>query len=209
MNQEHLLPKFEVPAHKSLAAVIEEEQVAETVQPAVEKEAAVATAASEVKVDRKRSIFRRMAKRVMFWNRRSSGSKSAGKPSRLIQGELMLAGVKVVRNDLKDSDFELVALPAGAAGGSTQASGRPGTAGSMGVVWNRLSARLLRQAVQDFNVVQKERGKLLSSAGSDRRSARGAWAQVGGKLARRHSWRRWTCREDFERECTNRKAVWV
>ena len=83
----------------------------------------------------------------------------------------MLAGVKVVRNDLKDSDFELVALPSGAGGASTQASGRPGT---VGVVWNRLSARLLRQAVQDFNVVQKERGKLLSSAGSDRRSARGA-----------------------------------
>jgi hypothetical protein len=82
-----------------------------------------------------------------------------------VQTELSLDTVKVVRNDLSDCDFEIISTVRQAAG--PLADGKPaGPQGRvLGMVWNRLSARLLRQAASDFNSVQKERGKLLTQAG--------------------------------------------
>jgi hypothetical protein len=105
--------------------------------------------------------------------RRQAAIKTAavGGP-RHVQGELSLNAIKVIRNDLSDSDFDVIASakqstisPTAAANGP-----RPG----LGMVWNRLSARLLRQAALDFSAVQKERGKLLSQAGHGGGGDRGA-----------------------------------
>lgn len=93
---------------------------------------------------------------------------------RHVQTELSLDTVKVVRNDLSDCDFEVVSTVRQAAG--PLADGKP--AGSqrrvLGMVWNRLSAGLLRQAASDFSLVQKERGKLLSQAGHGNGGAGGS-----------------------------------
>jgi len=77
-----------------------------------------------------------------------------------VQTEFSLERVKVVRNDLTDSDFELAS--------------KAGPRQPLGMVWNRLSARLLRQAAQEFNLAQKQRGKLLTQAGDGRGTPRGA-----------------------------------
>jgi hypothetical protein len=102
------------------------------------------------------------------WTKPARKGTAAGKSSRHVQGELSLDRVRVVRNDLRDSDYEVVRA-------RNVASQRPQSPrAGLGMVWNRLSARLLRQAALEFNLVQKERGKLLSQAGHGDGGARGA-----------------------------------
>jgi hypothetical protein len=83
--------------------------------------------------------------------------------------------IKVVRNDLSDSDFQVVPSRQRPKTSVPEDEGMEKSARQpIGVVWNRLSARLLRQAAQEFNVVQKQRGKLLSQVGHGEGSGRGA-----------------------------------
>jgi hypothetical protein len=112
---------------------------------------------------------------TQFGRKRQRRGCSAPAPgARHVQTELSLDTVKVVRNDLSDCDFEVISTVRPAAG--PLADGKP--AGSqrrvLGMVWNRLSAHLLRQAASDFNLVQKERGKLLSQAGHGNGGAGGS-----------------------------------
>jgi hypothetical protein len=89
-----------------------------------------------------------------------------------VQTELSLDGVKVIRNDLADSDSQVKTTrrpTATQAAVSSRTGGQP-----LGMVWNRLSARLLRQAAQEFTVVQKQRGRVHSQTGDDRGGSRGA-----------------------------------
>lgn len=82
-----------------------------------------------------------------FWSR-WFGKRNEGE-ERWVQGELMLEAVKVVRNDLKDADLELVVIKRKAErkkeldkpmreGGPEAGS----EGGSGGLIWNRLAARL-------------------------------------------------------------------
>lgn len=82
------------------------------------------------------------------WTLRVNPFKTAPKPARAgVQGELSLEKVKVVRNDLSDSDLELVALKEGGKG----KAGRPGATPFGGVAeakagfWARLMTRLFRK----------------------------------------------------------------
>ena len=153
MNQEHLLPKF------NQVVVAASAFTAETPDPTEATSAAPPVAAP-------RSIWRRLIGR---WARSEERSrpKPAAIAGRAIQTELSLNAVRVVRNDLKDS--EPIDGP-----GRVGKRREPDAPGQSGMVWNRVSARLLRQAVQEFNVVQRERGKLLShtdsSGGGPRRA---------------------------------------
>jgi hypothetical protein len=105
----------------------------------------------------------------LIWRRRVTEASSKLSAASAIQTELSLNGVKVVRNDLIDSD-----LQAGAGRLTLLKTSVPNSGGGrpLGMVWNRLSARLLRQAAQEFNAVQKERGKFLSQAGDGGRGSR-------------------------------------
>lgn len=111
-------------------------------------------------------VLTRLASRLTRWGRAPGKSEeSTPIPGRAIQGELSLETVKVVRNDLSEAEF--------GTGKGRSGAGQAGRA-PLGMVWNRLSARLLRQAAQEFTLVQKERGKLLSQAGPSRGSSGGA-----------------------------------
>jgi hypothetical protein len=126
------------------------------------------------KVDARR-MFTRLATHLARWAR-SRGQVCFPNGSKAhVQMELSLGNLKVVRNDLKDSDC---------APGTTRRRSdlnlRPARkpmnspAAPLGMVWNRLSARLLRQAAEEFNSMQEERGKLLSQAGHGSASAHGS-----------------------------------
>jgi hypothetical protein len=195
MNQEHLLPRFDAPPQKEPAVDakenVEEPEPPDTPQAATPSvadgsaaspvasvaatEAATsepvpvpAAAKAETAKKEKAGFFSRVA-RLCGFGRRAKTVRPGTKRGRMVQTELSLDSLKVVRNDLQDSDFEVVPVR-----GAPQAASGNGSGQQVGVVWNRLSAKLLRQAVQDFNFVQKERGKLLSQTGSDRGSPRGA-----------------------------------
>jgi hypothetical protein len=185
MNEDHLLPKFGVAQGKSQDA--EPSEVAEVGStrsggpPPIDTSAVAIlnSGPGESKSALKNRVRSRGAGGEGFWKRFLArigtvgrwrpGSTSHRKANGWhVQGELSLEGLRVVRNDLSDSDFEVVrARKRPGSGGRENGVGRQ----PLGMVWNRLSARLLRQAVQDFNLVQKERGKLLSQAGNGRGSA--------------------------------------
>jgi len=63
---------------------------------------------------------------------------------RLIQPELTLDKVQVVRNDLRDADLEIVRVGAKASQEAARTKSRPVCAvpGKAGLIWNRLTARL-------------------------------------------------------------------
>ncbi len=77
------------------------------------------------------------------WTLKTNPFKSSTKPARqpVVQGELSLDKVKVVRNDLSDSDLELMT------GKSIQTEGKgnvfavPGTAGARVSLWTRVKGR--------------------------------------------------------------------
>ena len=181
MNQEHLLPKF-APAEKSpvedcsapsAGPCRPSAESAELFPPAASDISPSGADAPKPNANRQRhdrmGTFQLIASRIsraLTGRRRGDGVPSTKKrAARPVQGELSLNTVKVVRNDLEDSDLEIgprqsLALPSGKK--QQAAPTRP-----IGIVWNRLSARLLRQAAQEFNSVQKQRGKLLSQSGHD------------------------------------------
>src|ERR1041385_8632504 len=170
MNQQNLLPKF-APIQKATVGGKRQEEAPgiASSEPAVVQNASEPAVAvgenpppgcdSTVEPRPRKSKSNPMAviaSGLAQWTGRSRRASAPEKVGAQIQGELLLDRVKVVRNDLTDSDFELVAVALPGATASSRE--RPG----LGVVWNRLSARLLRQAALEFNLVQKERGKLLS-----------------------------------------------
>ena len=75
-----------------------------------------------------------------FGSNKGSGPKPDGQPGAClspspVQGELRLERVKVVRNDLSDSDIELINLrPKDAAAEPKQAESRKGAFGRLGAV---------------------------------------------------------------------------
>jgi hypothetical protein len=150
MNQDHLLPRFDPPRRLGRSLVG---------SPEAEPGQASSAAAAASGGGKSRNLLARVVARFIHRKDRRQGNRPAaartgGGP---VQTELSLADVRVVRNDLTDSDFDIVA-----GRGGKGANGRP----ALGLVWNRLSARLLRQAAQEFKDVQKERGKFLSQASS-------------------------------------------
>jgi hypothetical protein len=62
-----------------------------------------------------------------------------------VQGELLLEGIKVVRNDLSETDLEIVtakpAAPENAAAGNPMAAAPAAPAGAEGA-WDRIRSRL-------------------------------------------------------------------
>lgn len=201
MSQQHLLPKFVAAPRAETAAgskqeASESEDSAAVSEPAEGRAAAVADSTAAVAKVRaagpstpepvegrgqsaadsgapKRGPkptkrLTALAAGLANWTRPARKGTATAKSGRHVQGELTLDRVRVVRNDLRDSDYDVVrptAVP-----GQRAPSPRPG----LGMVWNRLSARLLRQAALEFNLAQKERGKLLSQAGHGPGGARGA-----------------------------------
>jgi hypothetical protein len=91
------------------------------------------------------------------------GRKATPEVQPLVQSELKLDGVKVVRNELFDSDLELVPVRAKREMESSAARfAKPEPARSKGLVWCRLTAQRLRQAVQDFNLLQTQRANIFA-----------------------------------------------
>jgi len=179
MNQEHLLPRF-APVPKAAGSAAEPQESLETVAPASDltessggSEPGASATPRPTQPEVRGGFLPRWAKRLAGLGRREKKEAKAPLGARLVQAELTLAAVKVVRNDLTDSDFELV--PAARAQAAVRPTQAKTTAASqpMGIIWNRLSARLLRQATEDFNSVQKERGKLFTQAGPGAGSSRG------------------------------------
>jgi hypothetical protein len=177
MNQDHLLPRFE-PIDRPAAAVPAPTELEARPPAAPESETTLGPSASPsddnkgagAPKEKRPALPRRWLARLLrpFASKASRPEKSAvrGQAARRpVQGELAL-NLKVVRNDLTDCDG------AGAAPGLLSPNGGAQRRQPIGMVWNRLSARLLMQAATEFNVVQKERGKLLSQAGDGSGGAR-------------------------------------
>lgn len=169
MNQEHLLPKF--PATVRLTTIDETAAVEGSPDPRTTPETSSAAEADQTQqplgASRPSALGRLLGKLRNPFRRKQPTVPAPAVAVRAhrqpVQGELALGAVKVVRNDLRDCD------------GEESAGMQPGARRQpMGIVWNRLSARLLRQAVLDFNLVQKERGKFLSQAGSGSGGPHGA-----------------------------------
>jgi hypothetical protein len=178
MNQEHLLPKFPPVAKPAAGCTKRPEPVAEG------DGVAAATAAgpkAEAACSRlpfpgpaePKGFFWRLALQLARRGQQPGGAEAPRRP-RHVQTELALDGIRVVRNDLTDCDFEVVAARGQATKSLAESAGPGIQRRALGMVWNRLSARLLRQAALDFNLVQKERGKLLSQAGHGGGGAGGA-----------------------------------
>ncbi len=173
MTQENLLPKFAPPPRPGAPAKRPQPASGPATKGEAAASAAPTTAASSEPSQRPpparngksgaRSLFVRLVNPFSHPARKSGFEPPPqGKP---VQAELSLDSLKVVRNDLTDCDFEVIpaARIGPASGGAKPGGGTDRRA--LGMVWNRLSARLLRQAALDFTLVQKERGKLLSQAG--------------------------------------------
>jgi hypothetical protein len=84
------------------------------------------------------------------WTLRVNPFKTAPKPARTgVQGELSLEKVKVVRNDLSDSDLELVAVSKqGRAEAKAAATPFGGVALAKPGLWSRIKARLWRRGAR-------------------------------------------------------------
>jgi hypothetical protein len=172
LNQEHLLPRFEPVAKVNGAAVASEADGTERTA-AVETQTALGSADGQdgaALPNRPRGVLASLAAGLVRLRHRGSANSVVKRP---VQAELDFPGLKVVRNDLSDCNFPVVLGTESArvnGGENPPAAQRQG----LGMVWNRLSARLLRQAAQEFTSVQKERGKLCSQAGNGRPGPRGA-----------------------------------
>jgi hypothetical protein len=185
MRQENLLPHFE-PLQSELKSAAEPAVSAPDLaspEPAVLRaepveSSPVARVEKKVPVQRLGLASRLAAPLKRFGSllRRGSRSASAKGPARRhVQTEFAIARIKVVRNDLSDSDIEFI--PAMKQPSQPPAGGAPPRSGRMqplGIIWNRLSASLLRRAAQEFHTNQKERGKLLAQIGPDGGGARGS-----------------------------------
>jgi hypothetical protein len=111
--------------------------------------------ATKVKSLRKWSA-RSGAHRDVLRRRTASPSVLLPKPNpALVQTELSLDNVKVVRNDLSDSDFEVV--PLATSRGSLQAS-PPAQVTTLHGSWGRLKARLFQEPVNHRNVADSPLG---------------------------------------------------
>jgi len=164
MNEESALPRFEPP--QRLAAAVGNADVHRPAEglAATEGKANPLTDAPKrpCVTGNSTTVLGRLARVLAPWKwRRHEHPAGGGIRKRPVQTEFSLERVKVVRNDLSDSDFGICA--------NKTTPRQP-----LGMVWNRLSARLLRQAAQEFNVAQKQRGKLLSQAGHGTGNPRGA-----------------------------------
>jgi len=70
---------------------------------------------------------------------------AAALPGAVVQGELLLDGIKVVRNDLSETDLEIVTIkPEGADAGTVKSNGAitPRKRGTPERAWDRLRSRL-------------------------------------------------------------------
>lgn len=187
MSQENLLPKFPpapkdggLPDPRPVREQVLETREVPAVIPAGARGCSCGGAASPgpgpgQAASRQRPagasrLHERVARALARVSGRARGKRDQ-KVGRPVQTELSLDTIKVVRNDLTDCDGEAGPgeVVRGGRGRNGSASLRP-----LGMVWNRLSARLLRQAVREFDLVQKERGKLLTQAGSGGGGSRGA-----------------------------------
>ncbi|MFO1497413.1 MAG: hypothetical protein U1G07_03280 [Verrucomicrobiota bacterium] len=182
MSQEHLLPKFNRRAKEpapelALAAPgapVGTDQVAETLSPPAKRGGSPSGSRREARPPRtsRSRLGGILGSFGSGWRRlikRGRGQAAQASPvGRPVQTELSLDTVKVVCNDLADAE------DAEGPGRRRRWRDLDHEGQRFGMVWNRLSARLLRQAVQEFNVVQKERGKLLSQTDHGGGGARGA-----------------------------------
>ncbi len=170
MNQESLLPRFNAVSK----GAPDDGQASETqTVPAPLADAAANDAACQIvgqgepRADVLKLGWLRRAISGVFRRNTRNGGDAARERRRSVQGQPSLDTVRVVRNDLTDTDSEVASRQTMA--GQSAVPHQP-----HGMVWNRLSARLLRQAAEEFSELQKQRGKLLSQAGNGRGGARGS-----------------------------------
>jgi hypothetical protein len=184
MTQENLLPHFEplqadgkppaAPAGSTLDLFASSHAGAVADAASVEN----APGAEKREAGRKTSMFScwkwPLKKLGSLLRRGPRGPRLKSQPRRQVQSEFPLAQIRVVRNDLSDSDIELI--PAMKRTSPSPRQGVVAGNGRMqpfGLIWNRLSAPLLRRAAQEFHTSQKERGKLLAQTGPEGGGARG------------------------------------
>lgn len=178
MNQENLLPKFNAGCKTAFTAILPPEGRPEmepaAVTPPETEAVAAACAGNKGRVLGPGTVelgWWRWALGRLLW-RGGKSSEAAREKRHPVQGQLSLDSVRVVRNDLTDCDFQVA--PQRILARPVAANQTPGPRQPLGMVWNRLSARLLRQAAEEFSELQKQRGKLLSQAGHGRGGARGS-----------------------------------
>jgi len=192
MSPEHQLPNFgplpkpplqttSVPVKQPLATAVTGEQVRPLVGPTPLPRTAVhselelprpVAGAPSPKADSRR-FFWHLATQLARWARHRGQRPTPSAGGGHVQPELPLASLKVVRNDLKDSDGEskTARRPNTLNSGATRLTNSPRT--PSGIVWNRLSAPLLRQAAQEFDSAQEQRARFLSHASNGRAGGHG------------------------------------
>jgi hypothetical protein len=178
MKQENRLPQFDSMPGEKRTTVCQGDLTPDLFEAgrkarADEVPAAIESSAAPVE---KAGVMRRLAGRLKNLRRYVSrgGTKAKG-PVRPEQTEFALSRIKVVRNDLSDSDLEVI--PAMKQTSKIPAEGVRAGGGRLqpfGIIWNRLSAPLLRRAAQEFHTTQRERGKLLAQPSADGGGARGS-----------------------------------
>jgi hypothetical protein len=159
MIQENLLPKFgpadrsemkQPPVETSVAAApgdlgvragwADASKRSETKMNAIEIQVQAAPGASSALPPEAYPLGRWTTMRNPF-HRRTASQKSP----RLVQGELSLDAVRPVRNDLNESDLEVIPARVAEPGVSDEPVSTEETEGATGFLWNRLRARLLKR----------------------------------------------------------------
>jgi hypothetical protein len=179
MNQENLLPKFNADCKSASAAILPPHSGRPEMEAAAVSPPDMAAVAAAFAGNPER-VLGPGAAELGWWHRAlgrllrrgGKGRDAALEKRRPVQQQLSLDSVRVVRNDLTDCDFQVAPQRTLARPGAVKQT--PAPRQPLGMVWNRLSARLLRQAAEEFSELQKQRGKLLSQAGHGRGGARGS-----------------------------------
>jgi len=156
MIQENLLPKFgpadrcemkPPPVETSMAArpddlgaLADASQCSETKMNAIETQVQAAPGASAALPSQAYPLGRWTIMRNPF-HRRTASQKSP----RLVQGELSLDAVRPVRNDLNESDVEVIPARVAEPEVSDELASTEKPEGATGFLWNRLRARLLKR----------------------------------------------------------------
>jgi hypothetical protein len=133
-------PVAKAPVVKEVKPIAEPEKKIEA-KPASAAPAAVAPTAKTPKPAALGEFIKKLNPLKYLPKRRPESRSVRPKVARAAQGELSLEKVRVLRNELNDSDIEFVTTPklvsTGAGGSSLPASQRPGLA-----TWGRLTSRV-------------------------------------------------------------------
>jgi hypothetical protein len=153
LTQQNLLPRF-----GSAGAISREEPAPSKRQVAGLEEARVPTVESskpEREASMRHGTMSSSAKPIAAFGRKRFGTwlsrwrnpfradSAAAKPERGVQGELLLQGVRVVRNDLNDADLEVVPVQKNGIGPATRLATEPAAdEPSRQRIWPRITTRI-------------------------------------------------------------------